>query len=158
MSVAFTREEDLESRAAHLPDRPVSPHRNLVTREGLAAIDAALAAARDAYASAQTGDVSADRMAMAIATRDLRYWTARRRTAELVEAVAEPGVVAFGRGVTFEREDGRRQTYRIVGEDEADPAKGSVSHVSPAAVALMGKSVGDLATFGGHEVEIVAVV
>lgn len=157
MSVAFTREEDLESRAAHLPDRPVSPHRNLVTREGLAAIDAELAAARDAYAAAQTGDVSADRMAMAIATRDLRYWTARRRTAELVEAVAEPGVVAFGRSVTFEREDGRRQTFRIVGEDEADPAKGSVSHVSPAAVALMGKSVGDLATFGGHEVEIVAV-
>ncbi|BBE74554.1 transcription elongation factor GreA [Oharaeibacter diazotrophicus] len=158
MSVAFTREEDLESRAAHLPDRPVSPHRNLVTAEGLAAIDAALAAAREAYAAAQAaGDVSADRMAMAVATRDLRYWTARRRTAELVEASAEPGVVAFGRRVTFEREDGRRQTYRIVGEDEADPAKGSVSHVSPAAVALMGRRVGDLASFGGHEVEIVAV-
>ncbi len=106
MSVAFTREEDLESRAAHLPDRPISQHRNLVTAEGLAAIDAALAAAREAYAAAQTaGDVNVDKMAMAIATRDLRYWTARRRTAELVEATAAPGVVAFGRTVTFERED-----------------------------------------------------
>lgn len=158
MSVAFTREEDLESRAAHLPDRPVSPHRNLVTREGLAAIDAALAEARAAYAAAQAGgNVQADRMAMAVATRDLRYWSARRQTAELVEPTATPGIVAFGRRVTYERDDGRRQTYRIVGEDEADPAKGSVSHVSPLAVALMGKAVGDLASFGGHEVEVVAV-
>jgi transcription elongation GreA/GreB family factor len=158
MSVAFTREEDLEAAAAHLPDRPVSPPRNLVTPEGLAAIDAELAAARQAYAAAQAaGDVQADRMAMAIATRDLRYWSARRQSAELVTATAEPGVVAFGRRVTFERDDGRRQTYRIVGEDEADPARGTVSHVSPLAVALMGRRVGDLASFGGHEVEIVAV-
>jgi transcription elongation GreA/GreB family factor len=158
MSVAFTREEDLEAAAAHLPDRPVSPHRNLVTPEGLAAIDAELAAARQAYAAAQAaGDVQADRMAMAIATRDLRYWTARRQNAELVTAAAEPGIVAFGRRVTFERDDGRKLSYRIVGEDEADPAKGTVSHVSPLAVALMGRTVGDLASFGGHEVEIVAV-
>ncbi|MGZ5828689.1 MAG: GreA/GreB family elongation factor [Xanthobacteraceae bacterium] len=31
------------------------------------------------------------------------------------------------------RDDGRQQTFRIVGEDEADPAKGSISHVSPLA-------------------------
>ena len=46
MSVAFTREEDLEATAADLPDRPISPHPNLVTPEGLAKIDTALAAAR----------------------------------------------------------------------------------------------------------------
>ena len=44
MSVAFTREEDLEATAADLPDRPVSPHANLVTPDGLAMIDAELAA------------------------------------------------------------------------------------------------------------------
>ena len=48
MAVAFTREEDYESQAADLPDRPVSPHPNLVTASGLAAIEAELAAARDA--------------------------------------------------------------------------------------------------------------
>ena len=37
----------------------------------------------------------------------------------------------FGGSVTIERDDGRTQTWRIVGEDEADPAAGSVSHVSP---------------------------
>ena len=46
MSVAFTRETDLEATAADLPDRPISPHPNLVTASGLAALDAALAEAR----------------------------------------------------------------------------------------------------------------
>ncbi|MOA68184.1 Transcription elongation factor GreA [compost metagenome] len=59
--------------------------------------------------------------------------------------------------MTIEREDGRTQTWRIVGEDEADPARGSVSHVSPLARALMGKRVGDEAAVAGQTVEIVAV-
>ena len=157
MSVAFTREEDLEATAADLPDRPISPHPNLVTPEGLAAIEAALAAARSAYNAAQSkGDIEADRTAMSRATRDLRYWSARRATAQLVETTPD-GRVRFGGSVTIEREDGRRQTWRITGEDEADPAAGSVSHVSPLAVALIGKRVGDEATVAGQTVEIVAV-
>lgn len=157
MSVAFTREEDLEATAADLPDRPISPHPNLVTPEGLAAIEAALAAARAAYNAAQSkGDIEADRTAMARATRDLRYWSARRASAQLVETTPD-GRVRFGGSVTIEREDGRRQTWRITGEDEADPAAGSVSHVSPLAVALIGKRVGDEATVAGQTVEVVAV-
>jgi transcription elongation GreA/GreB family factor len=158
MSVAFTREEDYEAQAADLPDRPISPHPNLVTPQGLAAIEAELAAAKAAYAAAQAqGDVSTDRTAMARATRDLRYWSARRASAHVVEPAGEADTVQFGRTVEFEREDGRRQAYRIVGEDEADPKKGSVSYVSPLAQALMGKAVGDAAMVNGAEVEIVAV-
>lgn len=158
MSVAFTREEDLEAAAAHLPDRPISPHPNLVTREGLAQLEAALAAARAAYAEAQaSGAVGNDRSAMAQAARDLRYYAARRASAQLVEPDGSSGKVAFGSRVTFEREDGRRQSFRIVGEDEADPAQGSVSYVSPLAQALMGRSVGAVATVAGREVEIVAI-
>jgi len=158
MAVAFTREEDYESQAANLPDRPISPHPNLVTASGLAAIEAELAAARAAYAAAQAqGGISADRTAMARATRDLRYWSARRASAQLTEPSGEPDRVQFGRTVEFEREDGRRQAYRIVGEDEADPAAGSVSHVSPLARALMGRTVGETATVNGGEVEILAV-
>ena len=157
MSVAFTREEDLEATAADLPDRPISSHPNLVTSSGLAAIEAALASARAAYSAAQAkGDIEADRTAMARATRDLRYWSARRATAQLVETQAD-GRVRFGGSVTIEREDGRAQTWRITGEDEADPAAGSVSHVSPLAVALMGKQVGDEAVVAGQTVEVVAV-
>jgi transcription elongation GreA/GreB family factor len=157
MSVAFTREEDLEATAADLPDRPISPHPNLVTPEGLAAMESALASARAAYAAAQArGDIEADRTAMARATRDLRYWSARRASAQLVETTAD-GRVRFGGSVTIVREDGRTQTWRITGEDEADPAAGSVSHVSPLAVALMGKRVGDEAVVAGQSVEITAV-
>ena len=158
MSVAFTREEDLESQAADLPDRPISPHPNLVTASGLAAIEAQLAVARAAHASAQThGEISVDRTAMARATRDLRYWSARRATAQLSEPSAAAGKVQFGRTVTIEREDGRRQVFRIVGEDEANPAEGSISYISPLARALLGKSVGDVATLNGGEVEVGAV-
>ena len=59
--------------------------------------------------------------------------------------------------MTFEREDGRRQAYAIVGEDEADPTHGSVSYISPLARALLGKSVGDLAMVNGAELEVVAI-
>ena len=156
MSVAFTREEDLEATAADLPDRPVSPHPNLVTASGLSQIEAELNAARAAYAAAQAhGSIEADRTAMARATRDLRYWSARRASAQLVET-QRAGRVRFGGSVTIAREDGRTQTWRIVGEDEADPAKGSVSHVSPLARALLGKQAGDLATVNDQEVEIIA--
>jgi len=156
MAVAFTREEDLETRASDLPDRPISPHPNLVTQSGLDLIEQALAEARAAYAAAQTDSVSADRTAMARAPRDLRYWSARRASAQLTEPAAEGDTVQFGRTVDIEREDGRRQSFRIVGEDEADPAAGSISYVSPLARALMGKSVGDVVTVAG-EVEIISV-
>ncbi|MGE5565243.1 MAG: transcription elongation factor GreA [Parcubacteria group bacterium] len=158
MSVAFTKEQDYEATAADLPDRPVSPHPNLVTPQGLAQIEAELAAAQGAYRAAQAeGGVAEDRTAMARATRDLRYWSARRATAQLVEQELGTGKVVFGGRVTFERDDGRRQTFRIVGEDEADPAEGRVSYVSPLAQALMGKEVGDTAVVAGHEVEITGV-
>lgn len=158
MAVAFTREEDYEAQAANLPDRPVSPHPNLVTAAGLAAIEAELAAARAAYAAAQAeGGISTDRTAMARATRDLRYWSARRASAQLTESTGPADQVQFGRAVAFERQDGRRQSFRIVGEDEADPARGSVSYVSPLARALLGRSVGDTALLNGAEVEIVGV-
>jgi transcription elongation GreA/GreB family factor len=158
MAVAFTKEEDYESQAADLPDRPVSAHPNLVTASGLAAIEVELATARAAYAAAQAaGGVASDRTAMARATRDLRYWQARRASAQLTEPAPEEDRVQFGRTVELEREDGRHQTWRIVGEDEADPAKGAISYVSPLAAALLGKSVGDVVTVNGAEVEVTGV-
>lgn len=158
MSVAFTREEDHEAAAANLPDRPISPHPNLVTPQGLALIEAALTQARADYAAAQAaGGVSTDRTAMARATRDLRYYAARRATAQLMESSESPERVTFGCSVTVERDDGRTQRFRIVGEDEADPAEGSISYVSPLARALLGKSVGDVVTVSGAEIELTAI-
>ena len=158
MSVAFTREEDLESQAADLPDRPISTHPNLVTASGLAAIEHELETARAAYATARNaGDISTDRTPMARATRDLRYWLSRRASAQLSEPELAEGKVQFGRTVEVERDDGRRQTFRIVGEDEADPAQGRISYVSPLARALVGAAVGDVVNVAGGEVEVVGV-
>jgi transcription elongation GreA/GreB family factor len=66
-------------------------------------------------------------------------------------------VVSFGCTVTIARQEGRRQTYRIVGEDEADPARGTLSYVSPLARALMGKQVGDTVSLEKSEAEILAI-
>lgn len=159
MSVAFTKESDAESVAADLPDRPISPHPNLVTSQGLAALDDALAQAQAAYAAARAqGGISTDRTAIARATRDLRYFSARRGSAQVVEPSDDADIVRFGTVVTLDREDGRRQVFRIVGEDEADPAAGAVSYVSPLARAVAGKRVGEVVRVAGAEVEIVAIV
>jgi transcription elongation GreA/GreB family factor len=66
-------------------------------------------------------------------------------------------VVRLGHTVTIVREDDRRQTFRIVGEDEADPAHGTISHASPLARALFGKGVGDVVVIAGGEAEIVEI-
>ena len=158
MSVAFTREESAETAAAvELPDRPISPHPNLVTQAGLKALEEAMAAARAAYhAAQQIEDLNERRIAVAAASRDLRYFAERLRTAQLAPDQAERDTVAFGSRVTFVR-DGRRQTFRIVGEDEADPRAGSISYVSPIARAVMGKAVHDCVVLGDHEIQILAV-
>lgn len=158
MSVAFTKDEDHEAAAANLPDRPISPHPNLVTPQGLAQLEAAFAAAKAAYGAAQVaGDVSEDRTAMARATRDLRYYGARLGSAQRIAPVLDPDRVVFGCTVTIEREDGREQSFRIVGEDEADPAQGSISYVSPLARAVLGREAGDEVQVGGASVEIVSI-
>lgn len=152
MSRAFTREEDSENAIAGIGERPISTHRNLVTEHGLALIEAELTGLRDELAKAER---RADRERIAVISRDLRYWTARRESAEL--SVPEPGsdLVRFGMGVTLEGDDGKKVHWKIVGEDEADPAKGTISHVSPMAMALFGKKIGDVGSVNGKEWEIV---
>jgi transcription elongation GreA/GreB family factor len=159
VSVAFTREESAETAAETLlPDRAISPHPNLVTEAGLKALEVQLQQAREAYRAANAvEDVNERRRQAAGPVRDLRYFAERVRTAQLVAAPASNDTVAFGSTVTFSRDDGRVQTYRIVGEDEADPKAGSISYVAPVARILMGKAVGDLVTIGAQELEIIAI-
>src|ERR1700760_1197195 len=159
LSVAFTKEESAETASETLlPDRPISPHPNLVTQAGLKALTRQLEEAREAWEAAQTtDDVNEKRRLSAIPLRDIRYFSERVRTAQLVPAPASSDVVAFGSTVTFSRPDGRVQTYRIVGEDEADPKAGSISFASPVAKLLMGKAVGDVVGSGRQELEIVAI-
>jgi transcription elongation GreA/GreB family factor len=150
MSRAFVKEND--ETVEELPDRPVSPYPNLVTAEGLAAIEAQLARLQQEHARA-----SGDRAALAALSREVRYWTSRRASAQLVAALPNPTKVQFGCTVTIVRADGCQQTYRIVGEDEADPSRGTISYVSPMARALMGKKIGDIVRVGKSDVELASI-
>jgi transcription elongation GreA/GreB family factor len=159
LSVAFTKEDSAETASEILlPDRPVSPHPNLVTETGLKALEFQLEQAREAYEAAQKiEDVNERRRQAAIPLRDIRYFVARVRTAQVVPDPMSTETVAFGSTVAFRRADGRVQKYRIVGEDEADPRSGSISFVSPVARLLMNKAVGDEAGASGQELEIISI-
>ena len=159
MSVAFTTEDSAETASELvLPDRPISTALNLVTQDGLDALRQQLVAARDAYEAAQVlTDLNERRRQSAVPLRDLRYFSERVRTAQLVLESETGTVVTFGCVVTFRRSDGRSQTFRLVGEDEADPKAGSISFVSPVARSLMGKVVGDVVGASGQELEIMAI-
>jgi transcription elongation GreA/GreB family factor len=156
MSKAFTKESCGEGVGdlPDLPERPVSPHPNLVTPHGQAMIDGEIGRHSDAHARALAAN---DRQAAARAAREMRYWTARRNTAQIQPALAAAGVVAFGSHVTILRDDGRRVSFRVVGEDEADPAKGRLSYVSPLARELMGKGIGEHVEAGASGAKIVAI-
>ncbi|MDQ6435893.1 transcription elongation factor GreA [Mesorhizobium sp. LHD-90] len=153
MSRAFTREDDNEA-IADIGERPVSPHRNLVTEKGLAQIEKELARLREDLGEAER---SSDRERIALVSRDLRYWTARRETAEVSVPEPDSEVVRFGMTVALKGEDGKRHTWKIVGEDEADAAHGTISHVSPMAKALFGKGIGEEASVNGKAWEILEV-
>ena len=154
MSRAFTREETNENAIADLGERPVSSHRNLVTPGGLAAIDNEIATLRSDLKAAEG---EGDKTRIAVLARDLRYWLSRRETAELVPPEEGSEIVRFGVTVSLEDEDGKQARWRIVGEDEADPSKGSISHVSPMARALFGKGIDEAAVVNGREWEIVGL-
>jgi NAD(P)-dependent dehydrogenase (short-subunit alcohol dehydrogenase family) len=71
------------------------------------------------------------------------YWRARRSSAEVVKSPPARGQASFGATVTLRRNDGREQSFKIVGEDEADPSRGTVSYVSPLARAVLTDGLGD---------------
>jgi transcription elongation GreA/GreB family factor len=159
MSVAFVREDSAEAaQEVSLPPRAISPHPNLVTRSGLRALERALGESQQALKTAQAiGDTDERRRALELAARDARYFAERVASAVLRAEPASATTVAFGSRITILRDDGRRQTFWIVGEDEADPRAGSIAYVSPLAHHLIGKQVGEAVEMDGHEIEIVAV-
>jgi transcription elongation GreA/GreB family factor len=153
MSSAFLREQDDVTRET-IADRPVSPQRNLVTPEGFAKIEAAIAAHTVELEQATKAE---DLHAQALAQRELRYWSARRASAEIVHPIADKSHVRFGHTVSLKLASGEERTYRLVGEDEADPAKGLLPHVAPLAQALLGKSVGDKLDAIHRKAKIIAI-
>jgi transcription elongation GreA/GreB family factor len=154
MNKAFVREADDERASNPLPDRPIPVEPNLVTAEGLARIKEMVDLAQEQHTAARD---AGDANEVARTERDLRYWTARQATAQVVNTNSSSEVVEFGSSVTIRRQDGRNQTFRIVGTDEADPARGTLSYISPLAKALWGRSKSDVIRVGEGDAEITQI-
>lgn len=129
MSQAFRKEGDAPEE---LNERPVPEGPNYVTPSGLKALEDAAAALVKRRAAAGADEKKA-------IDRDLRYLEARLSSAIVVDNSKNPPKdVRFGAIVETDR-----GTFRIVGQDEADPTKGKVSWTSPLAMALLGAKSGD---------------
>ena len=154
MSRAFVKESD--DAGEPLPELAVSPHPNFVTPEGLRLVEARIEALEAELKAARAAD---DKPLLARVNRDLRYWTRRGATARVVAPTGgTPDAVRFGVTVTLRfADDGSEGRFKIVGEDESDPARGHVSFVSPLAKALLGKKIGDEVRAPERAAEVVAL-
>ncbi len=153
MSRAFVKELDGEA-GEDLPELAISPHRNLVTRSGLAQIERTLHCLEGDLANARAVE---DKAQVARIERDLRYFRQRKATAEVITPTGATGKVRFGSRVRLETAAGELVAFSIVGEDESDPPGGLISYVSPLAESLMGGSIGDRVPFLDTEAEIVGI-
>lgn len=150
MSVAFRRDGDEE----HLEPKfelPIPAGPNLVTARGLELIEATIRTLERDLA------IATQEPAIAAIKRDLRYWQARQITAE-VPPPADGSKVEFG--VTAHLLlNGKPKSFRLVGDDEADPASGTISFKSPLSRAILGAEVGDVLPFGDKEeaIHVVAI-
>lgn len=141
--------------------RPPSEHSTaLITREGFERLKAELddlwrvkrpEIVRALSAAAAEGDRSENaeyiyrKKQLAELDRRVRYLSKRVPALRVVEtAPADPDAVFFG--ATVELEDaatGDALRYRLVGPDEAEPARGDISIDSPVARALLKKRIDD---------------
>ncbi len=161
MSRAFVKEQDGDEIREDQPELRESPYPNHVTPKGLALLKGELAELSAEKARLDPADLEA-KLALAQIERRMRYVAHRIDNAILVDPAAQPrDEVAFGATVRVADEEGAKRDYAIVGEDEADAARGKVSWVSPLARALTGARVGQFVTWkrpaGDTELEILAI-
>jgi transcription elongation factor GreB len=164
MSRAFVKESD-DEMGDELPERPVPGHANYVTPRGLEQLRARMRELAESHEQLKplSAEDSEARRKLREVERDLRYFVAQLERAELVDPALQPkDEVRFGATVSVEDETGRRETFSIVGDDEADVVAGRISWASPLSRSLLGARVGDTVKWrrpaGELDVEIISVV
>ena len=163
MSRAFTKESTDDLVAGELPERPVPAHANYVTPQGREQLQARVRELQAQHEKlAQADENTEAKQKMREVERDQRYFTAQLERAAVVDPAGQPrDEVHFGAAVRILDEDGKKQRFTIVGDDEADVAAGKISWAAPLARAMMGAKVGDTVKWrrpaGEAEVEIVAI-
>jgi len=152
VSKAFTKEdaEGAPEAPAPYPSRASLPAGtlNYVTPTGKAALEDEQRRLVAAVAALAAQSPSAERTtALARAAHERAALEERLTSARVVEPTSQPqDEIRFGAVVTVRDESGRVRRYQIVGVDEADAPSGKIAFLSPLARALLGRTVGEVAT------------
>lgn len=143
MSRAFVNEDQAAAQADQPVERHVSDQPNYVTASGLRQLQQRVAELNALRAELQALGEQGDKQRLADAERDLRYFSARVQSAQVVPAATSTSKVQIGSRVRFADEQGQEQTVQLVGEDEADASRGLINWGSPLGRALLGAGPGD---------------
>jgi transcription elongation factor GreB len=143
MSRAFVNEDNAAAQADQPVERSVSEHPNYVTAQGFAQLQARVADLQAEQTQLQGRGDNGDKQRLVDVQRDLRYFSLRLQSAQVVAHAGDTGRVRIGSWVTFADEEDHRQRVQLVGEDQADVAQGLVNWASPLGRALLGTGLGD---------------
>lgn len=111
----------------------------------------------------ENGDYLYNKKRLREIDRRVRYLTKRLEDVEVVDPAKQQGLdrVFFGATVTYARADDCRVTVKLVSVDEADMTQRKINWLSPVALALMKRGVGDVTKvrteFGVEEIEILTI-
>ena len=110
------------------------------------AITRAIAEARAHGDLSENAEYHAAREKQSFTEGRINELEAKVGAAEVIDPPTGGDRVTFASTVRLEDETGKEVRYWIVGSDEADPARGRISVLSPLARTLIGKRVGDSVT------------
>ncbi|MBI6943054.1 GreA/GreB family elongation factor [Pseudomonas putida] len=161
MSRAFVNEDQAAAQADQPVERRVSDQPNYVTASGLRQLQERVAELNALRSELHAQGDRADKQRLAETERDLRYFTARVQSAQVVPAATSSRQVQIGSWVRFLDEQGQEQRVQLVGEDEADAGRGLINWGSPLGRALLGAGQGDEVMWrrpaGDQMIEVVVI-
>jgi len=161
MSRAFVNEELAAEQADTPVERRVSEQPNYVTVQGLAQLQQRVSELNALRTALQAQGEQADKQRLADSERDLRYFTARLQSAQVVPRASATDKVQIGSRVTYLDEQNQQHEVQLVGEDQADAGHGLINWGSPLGRALLGAAPGDVVLWrrpaGDQSIEIVAI-
>ena len=143
MSRAFVNEDQAAAQADTPVERQVRTQPNHLTARGLAQLQAKVAELQQLHSEESARGEMADKQRQAEIERDLRYFNQRLRSAQVVAPATSTEQGQIGSWVTFANEEDAQQRVQLVGEDQADAARGLINWGSPLGRALLGARLGD---------------
>lgn len=161
MSRAFVKEPDGDERPPERPRPLRSTQPNYITPAGLERLRERLRATAEERARLAAA-VAPEKERLAALDEELGYVAGRVDRAIVIDPAAiSADDVRFGATVRVADDDGAERTFAIVGEDEADPARGRIAWVAPLAHAVLGAHAGEVVTWerpgGAIDLEILEI-